>query len=155
MKKTLSTAVASLLLGISSTALAAPCTPDAPCPTSPKATHQASQPQKNARQPQAADQGKQEKARKAEPAHQAQPSKAQPAKSQPAKAKGQQNQALHEERHIKVRSARLRSGPGTHYPVVRGLNKGDKVVVVKRSGDWAQVQVGTALFWISAALLSN
>lgn len=148
MKKTLSTAVASLLLGISSAALAAPCTPDAPCPTSPKAAQQASQPQKHARQPQAADKGK---ARKTEPAHQAQPSKAQPSKAH----QGQQSRALHEERHIKVRSARLRSGPGTHYPVVRGLKRGDRVVVVKRSGDWAQVQVGTALFWISATLLSN
>lgn len=64
-----------------------------------------------------------------------------------------QNQG-HGYRTVKVQSARLRSGPGTNYPVVKGLRKGDRVTVIREQGKWAQVQVGNAIFWIASSLLS-
>jgi len=140
MNKGLLISLSGIILGISSSiAMAEPCAPGTECRhddhhQNPKVEQHSAQPQKA--QPQQA----------APKAKTPQATKAQPQKAAQASAKGY--------RTVKVQSARLRSGPGTHYPVVKGLKKGDKVTIIKEQGNWAQVQIGTSVFWIAASLLS-
>lgn len=85
-----------------------------------------------------------------------QPQQAHQQKQQPQKQPAQSHaQSGHEHRTVKVNSARLRSGPGTNYPVVKGLRRGDKVEVIKIQNNWAQVQVNNTILWIAASLLST
>lgn len=144
MNKRLLMSLSGIILGFSSSAaMAAPCAPGTECRNddhhqNPKVEQHAAQPQKaQPQQPQKA----QPRAQKAQPQAQAK------AKAVPAPGKGY--------RTVKVQSARLRSGPGTHYPVVKGLKKGDRVTIIKEQGSWAQVQIGTSVFWIAASLLSH
>ena len=133
MKKRLLMPLSVFILAISSSmAMAEPCPPNTQCQNqdqnkNPK-THQ---------QPQQAHQQKQQK---------------QPQQKQPASAQSHA-QSKHEHRIVNVNSARLRSGPGTNYPVVKGLRRGDRVEVIKIENNWAQVQVDNTILWIAASLL--
>lgn len=52
---------------------------------------------------------------------------------------------------IAVSSASLRQGPGSFYPVVAPLKKGDEVVVLKTRGMWRRARaVGDVTGWVSA-----
>ncbi|MEW6064732.1 MAG: SH3 domain-containing protein [Bacillota bacterium] len=47
----------------------------------------------------------------------------------------------------------LRSGPGTHTALAGQVNKGDKLPVIGKSGDWYQVQVGGKTAWVAGWLV--
>lgn len=47
----------------------------------------------------------------------------------------------------------LRSGPGTHTAAVGQVNKGDKLPVIAKSGDWYRVQIGGKTAWVAAWLV--
>ncbi|GAB6158335.1 hypothetical protein JCM39194_15350 [Desulfotomaculum varum] len=48
----------------------------------------------------------------------------------------------------------LRSGPGTHTAPVGQVNKGAKLPVITKSGDWYQVQVGGKTAWVAGWLVT-
>jgi uncharacterized protein YgiM (DUF1202 family) len=56
---------------------------------------------------------------------------------------------------IKVDSARVRSGPGDDYEVYGTRDKGTKVYVVGRQGDWAKVKTPGGVGWIHTDLLTD
>jgi len=56
---------------------------------------------------------------------------------------------------VKVDSARVRSGPGASYQIYGTRDKGTKVYVVGREGDWAKVRTPGGFGWIHADLLTD
>jgi N-acetylmuramoyl-L-alanine amidase len=50
---------------------------------------------------------------------------------------------------INANSLRFREGPGTSFPVIGALNKGDTVEILKEEGNWYQVNARYGKGWIS------
>jgi len=148
MNKRLSISLYAVVLSISSSlAMAESCPPNTACPNGSHSPTQKTQPY--AQQPTQSGTQKQS---------QQSPQQAQHNSNQ-ALDQGSQNRAKSDQkgggqRIVRVTSARLRSGPGADYPVIKGLNKGDKVEVIKVQGDWAQVRSGNTLLWVAVSLLS-
>ncbi|CCO07958.1 SH3 domain-containing protein [Desulforamulus hydrothermalis] len=55
---------------------------------------------------------------------------------------------------VKADKLNLRSGPGTHTALLGQVNKGDKLPVLTKSGDWYQVQVGGKAAWVAGWLVT-
>lgn len=56
---------------------------------------------------------------------------------------------------VKVKTANLRKGPGSKYPVVAQASYGDVLRTVRRQGDWVVVQspTGKGQAWVSSSLV--
>ncbi len=57
---------------------------------------------------------------------------------------------LFEDREVKAPVLNTRGGPGTNFPVLGQLKRGDQVEVLEESGDWRKIAVPSAVsLWIS------
>ncbi|WP_417356471.1 SH3 domain-containing protein [Gallaecimonas pentaromativorans] len=137
-------AAASLLLPAVSQA--APCKEGKPC----QENHS---PQPEQHHDQNLHQGKGDKAEQHKPEHR--PGKSEHAMAGKGEHRGPPHAVPGHNYRIKVKSARIRKGPGTGYGIVRTLPLGHNVVPVEVSGDWVKIDVGGQVGWVSISLLAE